>query len=250
MIMPWLDSISTYWGLLRETSDMAIITDMTIALFLGFVFGYERSYHGRAAGMRTYGLVCMVSSALTSISAHPLFWLSGATTVNPAMIDPTRTIQGIVTGIGFLGAGIIMQNGMKISGLTTAASIWASAAIGVLVGLEFYLAGIVMTLFAELFVMLGSRFDVVLPSRRPISVTIQFKKGFRPPKDMVRGMLHHNGYDLAKGSVTIQSHADQIEWRFVAISINRRRDIALSDLADALPKVEGVDSFHLARARN
>jgi len=250
MTMPWLEAVASYWGLLRATTDVAIITDMAIALFLGFVFGYERSYHGRAAGMRTYGLVCMVSAALTAISAHPLFWLSGATTVNPAMIDPTRTIQGIVTGIGFLGAGIIMQNGMKISGLTTAASIWASAAIGVLVGLEFYLAATVMTILAELFVMLGSRFDSVLPSRRPISVTVQFKKGFRPPKDMVRSVLKENGYELAKGSVTIQSHSDQIEWRFVAISMNRRRDIALSDLADSLPQVEGVDSFHLARARN
>ena len=250
MNMPWLESVTSYWGLLRSTTDLAIVTDMTIALFLGFVFGYERSYHGRAAGMRTYGLVCMVSAALTSISAHPLFWLSGASTVNPAMIDPTRTIQGIVTGIGFLGAGIIMQNGMKISGLTTAASIWASAAIGVLVGLEFYLAAVVMTILAELFVMMGSRFDVVLPSRRPISVALQFKKGFHPPKEMVRKVLLENGYELAKGSVTIQSHSDQIEWRFVAISLNRRRDIALSDLAEALPRVEGVDSFHLARARN
>jgi len=250
MNMPWLEHFTSYWELMRSSADRSVITDMTIALFLGFVFGYERSYHGRAAGMRTYGLVCMVSAALTSISAHPNFWLAGTSMVNPAMIDPTRTIQGIVTGIGFLGAGIIMQNGMKISGLTTAASIWAASAIGVLVGLEFFLAAIAMTLMAELFVMMGSRFDVVLPSRRPISVTIQFKKGFHPSKEMVKKLLCKNGYELAAGSLTIQFHAEQIEWRFVATSNNRRRDIALSDLAESLPTTEGVDSFHLARARN
>ena len=107
-----------------------------------------------------------------------------------------------------------------------------------------------MTLLAELFVMLGSRFDVVLPSRRPVSVTIQFKKGYHPTKDYIKDIVLQNGYDLAKGSLTIQSHSDQLEWRFVAISIDRRRDIAISDLAEALPLVEGIESFHLARARN
>lgn len=250
MTTPWLETFSDYWSLLRSSPDASVMFDMVVALFLGFLFGYERSYHGRAAGMRTYGLVCMVSAALTSLSAHPALWLSGAATVNPALVDPTRTIQGIVTGIGFLGAGIIMQNGMKISGLTTAASIWCAAAIGVLVGLEFYFAAVAMTVLAELFVMLGSRFDVVLPSRRPISVTMQFKKGFHPPKDYVKELFHNNGYDLAKGTVTIQYHGEQVEWRFVAVSHNRRRDIAITDLAQVLPTIEGLESFYLARARN
>lgn len=245
-----MDSLFTYWRLARTAPDLAIILDMVIALFLGFVFGYERSYHGRAAGMRTYGLVCMVSAVLVSVSVHPALWVGGHASVNSAYVDPTRTIQGIMTGIGFLGAGIIMQNGMKISGLTTAASIWAAAAIGVLVGLGFYFAATAMTLIAEIFVMLGSRFDIILPSRRPVSVTLQFKKGFWPPKDFVSGIIHANGYELAKGSLTIQSHHEQIEWRFVAVSTDRRRDIAITELAEFFPKVEGVESFHLARARN
>ncbi len=249
-MVEWLDTIFTYWRLARTSPDLAIILDLLIALFLGFVFGYERSYHGRAAGMRTYGLVCMVSAVLVSVSAHPSLWVGGHASVNTAYVDPTRTIQGIMTGIGFLGAGIIMQNGMKISGLTTAASIWAAAAIGVLVGLGFYFAATAMTIIAELFVMLGSRFDLLLPSRRPVSVTLQFKKGFFPPKDFVKGIINANGYELAKGSLTIQSHHEQVEWRFVAISVDRRRDIAISELAEFFPLVEGVESFHLARARN
>lgn len=250
MLNEWIDPIFTYWRLARTSPDIAIILDMLISLFLGFVFGYERSYHGRAAGMRTYGLVCMVSAVLVSVSVHPLLWVGGHSSVNPAFVDPTRTIQGIMTGIGFLGAGIIMQNGMKISGLTTAASIWAAAAIGVLVGLGFYFAATAMTIIAELFVMLGSRFDVLLPSRRPVAVTLQFVKGFTPPKDFVSNIIHENGYELAKGSLTIQCHHEQIEWRFVAVSTDRRRDIAITELAEFFPSVNGVESFHLARARN
>lgn len=247
---PLFDNFSSMWAAWRAAPDIALSLDMFLALVLGFLFGYERSYHGRAAGMRTYGLVCMVAAALTSVSAHPDFWLSGRAAVNGAIVDPTRTIQGIVTGIGFLGAGIIMKDGLKISGLTTAASIWASAAIGVLVGLEFYLAALIMTLLAEAFVLMGSRFDILLPSRRPIFVSLQFKKENRPREETVRMLMKENGYELAKGSVSIQSRDDQVEWRFVAISIDRRRDIAISDLADVLPKIEGLSSFHLSRARN
>jgi len=241
---------SSLWASWRALPDVGLGIDMAVALFLGFLFGYERSYHGRAAGMRTYGLVCMVAAVLTSVSAHSEFWLSGHAVANGTLIDPTRTIQGIVTGIGFLGAGIIMKDGLKISGLTTAASIWASAAIGILVGLEFYLSAFIMTILAEVFVLMGSRFDILLPSRRPIFVSLQFQKGFHPREELVRKISKENGYELAKGSVAIFSRDGQVEWRFVAVSINRRRDIAISDLADALPQIEGVESFHLSRARN
>jgi putative Mg2+ transporter-C (MgtC) family protein len=73
--------------------------------------------------MRTYGLVCMASCALTIIAGYPA---SGTAAMAPqsALVDPTRVIQGVVTGIGFLGAGVIMREGFNISGLTTAASIW------------------------------------------------------------------------------------------------------------------------------
>jgi len=230
--------------------DLGIIRDIVIALFLGFLFGYERSYHGRAAGMRTYGLVCMVAAVLTSLSAHPAFWLGGEATVNPAIVDPTRTIQGIVTGIGFLGAGIIMKDGFRISGLTTAASIWASSAIGILVGLEFYVAAVVMTLLAELFVLMGARFDEFLPSRRPIFVALQFSKEVRPSEEKIRTLTQQCGYEVAHGSVSISAREDRIEWRFVAISINRRRSPTLSSLVEAFMNVEGLISYQLSRARN
>ena len=109
---------------------------------LGLLVGYERSYHGRAAGMRTYGIVCMASAALTVFAGYPGFWWGGMEGMAHVPVDPTRVVQGIVTGVGFLGAGVIMKEGLNISGLTTAASIWASSAIGVLVGIGFYGAAI------------------------------------------------------------------------------------------------------------
>lgn len=84
--------------------------------------------------MRTYGLVCMASAALTVMTGYPGAWYGGFDAAAAHGSDPTRVIQGIFTGIGFLGAGVIMKDGLTISGLTTAASIWAASAIGVLLG--------------------------------------------------------------------------------------------------------------------
>ena len=109
------------------------------ALLLGLIIGYERSYHGRAAGMRTYGLVCMASAALTVIAGYPNYWYGGIAAISPG-VDPTRVIQGIVTGIGFLGAGV--EGRFNISGLVmAAASIWTSSAIGVMMGVGFLWCG-------------------------------------------------------------------------------------------------------------
>ena len=81
------------------------------ALLLGLLVGYERSYHNRAAGMRTYGIVCMASCALTVFAGYPGF-LVGQADTSHLPIDPTGWCRGIVTGIGFLGAGVIMRDGL------------------------------------------------------------------------------------------------------------------------------------------
>jgi len=158
-----LESFSAYWSAPEVATNIIVFLNILGAMLLGIIVGYERSYHGRAAGMRTYGLVCMASAALTAIVGYPTFWYGGhAEQVTSA--DPTRVIQGIVTGVGFLGAGVIMKEGFSISGLTTAASIWASSAIGILVGIGFYAAAILLALLSALSMTWILRFEVWLPS--------------------------------------------------------------------------------------
>ena len=86
------------------------------------MIGYERSYHGRPAGFRTHALVCVASSLLMLVTVYEAHWMRQATGL--VQIDPTRMAQGIMTGIGFLGAGVILHEGPSVRGLTTAASIW------------------------------------------------------------------------------------------------------------------------------
>lgn len=115
------------------------------ALLAGGLIGLERTYHGRPAGFRTHTLVCMASASLMLLAVFQVELLPG---LPPELvrIDPTRMAQGIMTGIGFLGAGVIMKERLTIRGLTTAASVWITASIGILIGVGFYFAAAVTTL--------------------------------------------------------------------------------------------------------
>src|SRR5690606_14151132 len=110
---------------------------LTGALGVGALIGLERSYRGRPAGFRTHALVCVASSLLMLVTVYESQWFQpdGNSRV---VVDPTRMAQGIMTGIGFLGAGVIMKEGASVRGLTTAASIWTTAAIGILAGTGMY----------------------------------------------------------------------------------------------------------------
>lgn len=111
-----------------------IILRLILAFVLGGLIGLEREFHGRAAGLRTHILVCMGSSLIMLTSMYIFNVYQGATN-----IDPARIAAGVVTGIGFLGAGTILRFRASVRGLTTAASLWAVAAIGLAVGSGFYL---------------------------------------------------------------------------------------------------------------
>src|SRR5690242_6729366 len=166
--MPTWEMLAAYWSKPEMATNGLILLNLAGALLLGLAVGYERSYHGRAAGMRTYGIVCMASAALTIVGGYPGFWYGGHGGALVAAVDPTRIIQGVVTGIGFLGAGVIMREGFNISGLTTAASIWASSVIGILVGVGFYLAAMGLAFMAAMIMIYLSRIEAVLPSRHAV----------------------------------------------------------------------------------
>ncbi len=243
------DFLAAYWSAPEIETNIVIFLNLLGALLLGLMIGYERSYHGRAAGMRTYGLVCMASAALTVIIGYPAQWYGGHAGM-AAIADPTRVIQGIVTGIGFLGAGVIMKEGFSISGLTTAASIWACSAIGILVGIGFYGAAILLTLLSASSMMWISHLESWLPSRQAVAIVMRFRKDFVPYKDGLRSAALKRGYEIASGSIAIAYQDGQPEWRFIAVALNKDMAEPLSELAAELTRFEGVENFSLSNARN
>ncbi|HEV7816267.1 MAG TPA: MgtC/SapB family protein, partial [Janthinobacterium sp.] len=180
----------------------------------------------------------------------PEFWYGGHGGILPGTGDPTRIIQGLVTGIGFLGAGVIMREGFNISGLTTAASIWASSVIGVMVGIGFYLSAMGLAFLCAMSMIFISRLEQWLPSRHAVAVTMRFKQDFLPREDALRRMALQRGYEIAGGSLMIASEAGQQEWRFVAVALGKRAGMRLSELAAELAVFDGIDSFQLSHARN
>ena len=244
------ESLAAYWSGPEVATNIVVFMNLLGALLLGLVVGYERTYHGRAAGMRTYGLVCMASAALTAIVGYPEFWYAGHPNVAGPAADPTRVMQGIVTGVGFLGAGVIMKEGLNISGLTTAASIWASCAIGVLVGVGFYAAAILLTFLSASCMLWVSRLESSLPSRPAIGVMLGFEPEYVPVDDVLGQALSELGYDIAWGSLQITHERERLEWRFVAVARGRNKGASLPDMAQLLSSFVGVDRYQIAHARN
>ncbi|MFL6671787.1 MAG: MgtC/SapB family protein [Massilia sp.] len=250
--MPLFDLFSAYWSKSELATNGLILLNIFGALVLGLMVGYERAYHGRAAGMRTYGLVCMASAALTIVGGYPSFWFGGHgdTFATLGTVDPTRIVQGIVTGIGFLGAGVIMREGFNISGLTTAASIWTSSVIGILVGVGFYLSAMALAFFSAMIMIYLNRLEALLPSRHAVAVTMHFREDFRPREEVLRRVALERGYEIAGGSLTIGCNHRRQEWRFVALALSKHSGLRLSELADELARFEGVEGFLLSHARN
>jgi len=124
-----------------------ILFRLVAALAAGSLIGLERSHRGRPAGFRTHALVCLASSLLMLVTVYETHWFPDIANAR-VILDPTRMAQGIMTGIGFVGAGAIIKEGFTVRGLTTAASIWVTAAIGILTGIGFYFAAVVGTLLA------------------------------------------------------------------------------------------------------
>jgi putative Mg2+ transporter-C (MgtC) family protein len=118
--------------------DPEIMLRVILAMVLGGFIGLEREFHGRPAGLRTHILVC-VGSTVIMLASEPLLNIySSLTATQKIQIDPGRTVAGIVTGIGFLGAGAILKLGDSVRGLTTAACIWFVAALGIVIGVGSY----------------------------------------------------------------------------------------------------------------
>jgi len=133
-----------------------------LAAALGGVLGLERELSDQPAGLRTHILVSLGAALFTLVGTFG-FALVGAE--GPVRVDPTRVAAQVVTGIGFLGAGAILQQGLNVRGLTTAASLWVTAAIGTAAGLGYYSAS-VMTLAVSIAVLLGLK---------PVERTILFR---------------------------------------------------------------------------
>jgi putative Mg2+ transporter-C (MgtC) family protein len=151
-----------------------ILGRLLLSILFGGLVGWERERANKPAGIRTHALVSLGSCMFLLIATEgPRLWVR---THGPALtfsVDPTRLAQGVVTGVGFLGAGAIMQSGFSVHGLTTAATIWLVCAAGASVGSGLWELGLAGTICA-LLVLRGMRFLERSSSK--------FRRGAPPPE--------------------------------------------------------------------
>lgn len=219
--------------------EMAIRT--VTALIAGALIGYERSYRGRPAGFRTHALVCMASSILMLVTVYEPHWFHAAR--DTIRLDPTRMGQGIMTGIGFLGAGVIMQEGLTVRGLTTAASIWITAAIGILAGIGFYYPlalSVVLTLgVLSVFRWIEDR----MPTLAYYHFEVRCRLSGAVNEATIRDVVQRGGFSIGNLSYRLDAEGQVRRYSMTIASADRG---AASRLATTLENAEFVQEFRIA----
>lgn len=212
---------------------------LVLSLLAGGVIGFERSYHGRPAGFRTHILVCGASTLLLLVSVYQWDLLPNAP-IETLRIDPTRMAQGIMTGIGFLGGGVIVKERFAIRGLTTAASIWITAAIGIVIGMGFYTAaglGVALTLGA---LAVFRWVESIMPTLRYAKLTTRFQRQSLLSLDELCDVIKAHDVSPGPPSYQLTNEGKMFEYE---MTIRTQDAQNLRYLAETLGKMEQVKEF-------
>lgn len=209
----------------------------------GSLIGLERSFHGRPAGFRTHALVCLASALLMVVTAYQWDWLGTNIPMETVRTDPTRIAQGIMTGIGFLGAGVIFKEGLTVRGLTTAASIWITAAIGILFGVGFFYPATLATL-ATLGTLTVFRYiEDRIPSHIFGQLILRFSEEQILPETEVVSLIEKQDFSIANMSYRLDREAGFFEYRMMIRTTSKH---AFGDLAGELRKRTDLIEFRIS----
>jgi len=227
-------AMNSIWN--NEYAQIAL--HLVIALGAGGIIGLERSYHGRPAGFRTHALVCLSSCMLMIVTVYQDTWFS-AYSLERISVDPTRLAQGIMTGIGFLGAGVIMREGLTVRGLTTAASIWITAGIGIMIGIGFYFPAGIATALTLIVLSVFRWIERRMPIEFYANLSVAFARSAALPEPELRGMVERQGFVIANMNYCVTDDGKTFEYQMVIHSPERGNTRHLSEALNALPSITG-----------
>jgi putative Mg2+ transporter-C (MgtC) family protein len=211
------------------------------ALLAGALIGTERSFHGRAAGFRTHTLVAMASSMLMHLTVAGGSWFTLGDAVR---MDPTRTAQGIMTGIGFLGAGVIFKEGLSVRGLTTAASIWTTAAVGILMGVGFYLEGALATALTLGVLSIFRQIERLFPTQRYGLAVLRFGRDSAMAEAGVRELLAGSGFKVVSLAYQLDDREQVFEYQMTIRTVDKGGLARLAASLRATAEVRGFSLTH------
>lgn len=206
------------------------------AMVAGGVIGLERTYHARPAGFRTHTLVCIASSLLMLVTLYQWQWLPGVP-METVRTDPTRMAQGIMTGIGFLGAGVIFKESLSVRGLTTAASIWMTAAIGILFGVGFWGPAVLATVMTIGVLSVFRCVENWIPQHTYVHHHLSFDREATMPEDEVRALIKSYQFTIANMSYRVTADGAEFEYRMILRTSDSDNAKRLAETLRTLPSV-------------
>ena len=221
---------------MTENDYFSILIRLLLAALAGGLIGFERSYHGRPAGFRTHTLVCTASGLLMLLTAYQWPLLSKAP-LETLSVDPTRMAQGIMTGIGFLGAGVIMKEGLSIRGLTTAGSVWITAAIGILIGIGFYFPAAVGTVLTLGILSFFRWIEAIIPSLHYGRFNIRFLRQDILPQTELNALVQVNQISVANLNYRLLQEGNIFEYEMTIRTKDKDNFQRLAERLTAIPKV-------------
>lgn len=225
---------------------ISVLTEPTVsiigAIIAGAVIGLEREWRGRAAGLRTHILVSLASALLMLASMSQADWAFRALPDENIVTDPTRMAHGILTGIGFLCAGVIFRTGFTVHGLTTAASLWITSAIGILLGAGLYGLGTAATVTTAL-ILIGLRaINARMPSRAYVDVEACWRRDGAASEIAVEARLKSIDPTARSGVFELIDEGRVLRrtWR-----VESAGEADMKSLAETLRNVDGLLGYRL-----
>ena len=218
-----------------------ILIRLIAAVILGSVIGFERSYHGRPAGLRTHALVSSSTSLLMLLTVYQWDLLSGVP-IETIRVDPTRMAQGIMTGIGFIGAGVIIKEKLTVRGLTTATSIWTAASIGIVTGMGFFSAAAVATILTLLILSVFGWFERIAPTYRFSRLTVRCRRTEIIDRDTLYEMVGKFNFKSSMLSYQLEDEGRFLQYQ---LTIQTKNKDNLKNLADDLLNNQLVSEFSI-----
>lgn len=222
-------------------SEWELLLRLVLACVFGGIIGYERQSRRKSAGLRTNVLVCLGACLIMILSQEIYQHVEGKTNA-----DPARLAAQVVSGIGFLGAGAIMKEGLTVTGLTTAACLWVVAGVGLAVGGGFYSGAFITT--ALVFVTLGalSRLDNWVDHEKRIGLTIHTldKAG-----QLMSISSCLEDLQLTIHGIKVKADEDEVaaEARslYIDLDVYNRRGLKIMVIIEAIRKIDGVISVDI-----
>jgi putative Mg2+ transporter-C (MgtC) family protein len=227
-------------AVLFDNHHLDIFIKLMLAAIAGGLVGFEREKHGRPAGLRTNMLVSVGACAIMIVS-EAFYVKYGMLDVESAVrFDPSRVAAQIVVGIGFLGAGVILKEGASVRGLTTAASLWVVAGLGMAFGMGHFSLGAITTILVLVSLIFLKRLDPVMKKDRYLTLTVTADKRMEL-YDELQSLLSERKLDLSDISSNVDVEQDEI---FFQIVVTQQQKRVGRELTEAILKLEGIRKVH------